>query len=73
MKNRVIYYKDELHDDFKEIGLKRPPLKENYKFKRENWFNNLLSNFLYYCIAKPVFYIFNFFSGVKYHNVKYLK
>lgn len=73
MKNKVIYYKDELHDDFKEIGLKRPPLKPNYKFKRENWFNNFLSNFLYYCVAKPLFYTINYFSGVKYHNVKYLK
>ena len=34
MKNRLIYYKDELHDEFKEICLKRPPLNENYKFKR---------------------------------------
>lgn len=73
MKEKTIYYHDELNDDFKKTKLNRPPLKENYKYKRTNRFNNLLSDFLFFCIAKPVFYVINFFSGVKYHNVKNLK
>lgn len=73
MEQKIIYYKDELHDDFKQTSLDRPPVKENYKYKRTNPINNFFSNILYYGIAKPVFYVFNFFSGVRYHNVKNLK
>lgn len=72
-KKKIIYYKDELNEDFKEIGLPRPPLVENYKFKRDNPINNFFSDFLFFAIAKPLFYVFNFFCGVRYHNVKSLK
>ena len=46
-KGDIIYYSDELNDDFDDIGLDRPPVPENYKFKRTNPFNNFLSNVLY--------------------------
>ena len=32
-KSKVVYYHDELHEDFGEIGLNRPPVPENYKYK----------------------------------------
>ena len=33
-KTKVAYYKDELRDDFNEVGLSRPPVPEGYKYKR---------------------------------------
>lgn len=73
MKEKVIYYTDELNDDFEKTSLKRPELPANYKFKRTNKINNFFSDALYYCIAKPVFKVFNFFSGVRIHDSKKLK
>ena len=42
MKEKTIYYHDELNDDFKKTKLNRPPLKENYKYKK---IKNLIINY----------------------------
>ena len=72
-KGDIIYYSDELNDDFDDIGLDRPPVPENYKYKRTNPFNNFLSNALYYLVAAPVLSTVCFFSGVKVKNRKNIK
>ena len=33
-KTKIAYYTDERKDDFNEVGLKRVPVPENYKYKR---------------------------------------
>ena len=70
---KIVYYQDEVNDDFMENGLKSVSIPETYKYKRTNKFNNLLSGWFYYCFAKPILYLVNFFSGVKYINRKAMK
>lgn len=70
--NRVIYYKDELNDDFGELGLSRPPLPENYKYIRKG-FSRFFSALLYYLIAYPILRLFCFFAGVRIKGKKKLK
>ena len=75
-KTRVIYWKDEINDDFDEVGLSRPGVPEGYKYKRTNPFNNFISGIFYHGIAKPVLGTYCFFKGIKIkgkHHLKELK
>lgn len=73
-KNRTVYYSDEFNDDFAEIGLERPKLKEDYVFERKGWFKRLLGTIFYYVIALPILWIIGKFAvGVKVKNKKNLK
>ena len=72
-KNGVIYYSDELRDDFNEIGLKRPPVPEGYKYKRTNPINNFFSAILYHGIAKPIIGLYCVLHGIKVEGKKNLK
>lgn len=64
-KTRTIYWKDEINDDFDEVGLKRPSVPENYKYKRTNPINNFFSGILYHGVAKPILGLYCFFKGIK--------
>ncbi len=64
-KTRTIYWKDEINDDFDEVGLKRPQVPENYHYKRTNPINNFFSAILYYLIAKPWLALYLWLKGVK--------
>ncbi len=72
-KTKTIYWKDELHDDFDEVGLSRPNVPEGYKYKRTNPINNFFSGILYHVIAKPVLGLYCLFKGIKIVNKKELK
>lgn len=72
-KSKTIYWKDELHDDFDEVGLKRPEVPEGYKYKRTNPINNFFSGILYHCIAKPVIGFYCVVHGIKFKGKKNLK
>ncbi len=72
-KTRTIYWKDEIKDDFDEVGLSRPPVPENYKYKRTNPINNFFSGILYHGIAKPVFGLYCFFKGIRVKGKRNLK
>ena len=65
VKTRVAYYHDELRDDFNELGLSRPSVPEGYKYKRTNWFNNILSGILYHGIAKPILGLYCVCHGIR--------
>ncbi len=73
IKSRVCYYHDELRDDFNELGLSRPSVPEGYKYKRTNWFNNILSGFLYHIIAKPIIGLYCVCHGIRIKGRKNLK
>ena len=73
IKDGIIYYKDELNDDFGEVGLSRPPVPKGYKYKRTNPFNNFLSNILYYGLGVPVIGLFCFCHGIRVKNRHVLK
>lgn len=72
-KSKTIFWKDELHDDFDEVGLSRPPVPENYHYKRTNVINNFFSGILYHGIAKPVLGTYCFFKGIKVKGKRNLK
>ena len=72
-KTKTIYWKDELHDDFDEVGLSRPSVPEGYKYKRTNPIINFFSAILYHGIAKPILGIYCVFKGIRFKGKKNLK
>ena len=72
-KTRVIYWSDELNDDFDEVGLKRPPVPENYKYKRTNPIANFFFAILYHGLAKPILGTYCWIKGIKYVGKDNLK
>ncbi|MBQ0008675.1 MAG: 1-acyl-sn-glycerol-3-phosphate acyltransferase [Firmicutes bacterium] len=72
-KTHIIYWHDELHDDFDQILSKRPPLKPGYNFIRNNHFANFFGNILYYGIALPILAVFSYLTGMKVKGRKNLK
>ena len=67
-KTKTIYWKDELRDDFDEVGLTRPPVPKNYKYIRKNPINNFFSGILYHGIAIPVLGIYCLCHGIRVEN-----
>ena len=75
-KTKIAYYKDELNDDFNEVGLSRPPVPEGYKYKRTNPINNFFSAIFYHGIAKPIIGLYCVCHGIRIkgrQNLKLLK
>lgn len=76
-KTHVIYYKDELNDDFNELeNVKRPDVKKSYKYLHTNPLRRLLDGFLYYIFAKPIMGCYCLFHGIRWkgkENLKLLK
>ncbi len=70
---RIIYYSDELNDDFNDVGLKRNNIPQKYRFKFKNPIMKVVQSTLYYGLAKPVLSVGCFFNGVKLYNRKKLK
>ena len=56
-KNRVIYYKDELSDEFSSAQIKPISIDENYIYDRKTK-GEILHTFWYKIIARPLAYIF---------------
>ncbi len=56
-KEKVIYYKDELNDDFAENDIKRKSLGENFKYVHTNFFWRIFEFILYYVVASPIVYL----------------
>ena len=73
-KDEVIYFSDELNDDFGSANLKRKKIDKNYKYESKNPFYNFFGFLTYNLIAKPItWFCFTFVRGVKYKNKKVLK
>ena len=56
-KERVIYYKDELNDDFADLNIKLRPLGEGYKYMRTGWLFRAFEFVFYYFVMIPVVYM----------------
>ena len=69
-KTKTIYWKDELNDDFDEVGLKRPPVPSNYRYLRKF---HVLGFIFYYLIAKPWLGLYCIFHGIKVQGRENLK
>ena len=64
LNKKEIFYTDEINDDFAENITKEFKISDNFKYVHKNKFYNLCSNFLYFIIAKPIFYLW---LKLKYH------
>ena len=58
MRQRIIYYRDEVNDDFAGTNIKTKPLRENYRYIRESAVWKTASFVLYRVIAQPLVFLF---------------
>ena len=64
-QQKIIYYNDEINDDFANNKIKTKPLKENFKYvKRSPWWTSR-AWFVYYILAIP---FGSLFCWLKYHT-----
>jgi 1-acyl-sn-glycerol-3-phosphate acyltransferase len=61
----IVYYTDELNDDFAKTVLNRNELPADYKYVKKGFFYKLSDFFWYWCICKPILNAVLFFFGVK--------
>ena len=75
MKEKVIYYKDELNDDFtKSSGIKKLDLPHNFKYIHTNPFYRFFEFIAYQVIARPFAFLFvKLVFLQKFNNKKLLK
>ncbi len=60
MKNqqeRIIYYKDELNDDFSGLDIEARPLGEKYQYIRTDWLFRIFEVVFYYAVMIPVVFM----------------
>lgn len=73
-EERVIYYKDELNDDFSGLNIKVRPLGEGYKYMRTNRLFKVFEFLFYYGVMIPVIYMLEkVYSHQKFANREVLK
>ncbi len=56
-EDRVIYYKDELNDDFAGVDIEAKPLGEKYQYIHTGWFFRVCEFLFYYIVMVPVVYM----------------
>ena len=73
-KERVIYYKDELNDDFSGLDIDVKPLGEGYKYMRTSLVFKIFEFVFYYAVMIPVVYMLEkVYCHQKFANRKVLK
>lgn len=73
-KERTIYYKDELNDEFSSAVIRARKIDEKYRYVHKNVFYHFFSALLYRIIAKPLAFLFmKIRFGWKVKNKKVLK
>jgi len=73
-EQRVIYYTDELNDDFAGLNIKLKPLGEGYRYMRTGLFFRIFEFIFYYGIMIPVVYMLQkVYNHQKFANRKVLK
>lgn len=73
-KERIVYYEDELNDDFAGNGIKRKPVKNTFKYEHRSWVYRANSFLVKYLIAVPMLWIANtFIFRTKIENKHVLK
>lgn len=71
-KTLTIEWSDELNDDFDEVGLQRPDIPENYKYRRSA-FSSFFFGLIYHGLAKPILGTYCLFKGIKFVGKNKLK
>ncbi len=73
-QKKIIYYKDELNDDFAGTKINAKKIDGTFKYVHKNIIWRFLSWFIYYFIAVPFFGLyFKIIKGVKVKNKKAVK
>lgn len=73
-KERVIYYEDELNDDFSGLSIKARPLGKNYRYMNNSRTFKIFEFLFYYVIMIPVVYMLQkVYNHQKFANRKVLK
>ena len=73
-KQKIIYYTDELNNDFANNKIKTQKLNENYKYENNNVFFKFFSFMFRYIVAVPILWFINVvILRVKIKNKKVLK
>ena len=73
-KTKVIYYSDELNDDFAGTSIKQKKVDNHFKFVKKNIIHRFFAFLIYYLIAIPVIYTYaRTIRHVKYVNRKAVK
>ena len=71
---KILYYEDELNDDFAGTHIQAKPIDELFHYKHKNPIWRFFSFFFYYCIAFPLIWLYErVFLQVKFVNKKALK
>lgn len=70
---KIIYYKDELNDEFSGSNVKPKVISSKYKYINKNPIYKFFSFIAYRIIATPIAFIHKWFNGIKYENKKVLK
>lgn len=70
---RVIYYNDELNDEFSGSKVKPKFIGPNYKYINKNPIYKFFSFVAYRLIATPIAFIHKWGNGIKYENKQVLK
>ncbi len=74
MAKKIIYYEDELHDDFAGNGIQAKPVPADFPFAIRNIFWRIAEFILYRLIATPVVYLIGKIGfGLKIKNRKALR
>ena len=73
-EKQIIYYQDEINDDFANSNINAIKIDKNYKYIHKNLIWKFISFFAYRIIATPVSYIYAKIKfGIKVENKKILK
>lgn len=70
---RVIYYNDELNDEFSGSNVKPKVIKSNYKYISKNPIYHFFSFIAYRIIATPIAFMYKWLKGIRYENKQVLK
>jgi 1-acyl-sn-glycerol-3-phosphate acyltransferase len=72
--DRILYYSDEINDDFANTNIVKKPLKANYAYFNKGFFGALKKFIIYRCFLTPVAFFYNkIIKRVTYKNKKVLK
>ena len=71
---KILYYEDELNDDFAGTHIQAKPIDEHFHYEHKNPIWRFFSFLFYYCIAFPLIWLYErVFLQVKFVNKKALK
>ncbi len=72
-KKKIIYFSDELNDDFADMGIKTKPLRSNYRFIHESIPWKTASFLLYRVVGQPIVFVFDHLISQRFYNKEVIR